>query len=101
MKIIKGDTVKILRGKDKGKSGKVEKTYPEDAKVLVAGINEFKRHIKARTRDQKSEIVTITKPVAISAVAIICGKCKKASRVGIKFEKGKKLRFCKNCKAIV
>ena len=98
MKIRKGDNVKILMGKDKGKTGKVEKIYPELSKVLVEGINQYKRHLKARSRDQKSEIVTITKPVPAANVGVICPKCKKPARIGYEIVKGKKNRICRRCK---
>lgn len=103
MKIKKGDTVKILIGKDKGKTGKVEKLFPREDRVLIPGINEFKRHVKARQGSaagpsgQKSEIMTITKPITVSNVAIVCPKCKKVSRIGWKIEKGKKVRICRKC----
>ena len=101
MKIRKGDTVKVLMGKDKTKMGKVEKVYPARGMVLVAGVNEFKKHLKSRSKDQKSEIVTITKPLPASNVAVICGKCKKTARIGFKIEKDKKIRICRRCKTEV
>ncbi len=97
MKFKKGDTVKIVIGKDSGKTGKIEKVFSKEAKVLVEGINQFKRHLKARMQGQKSEIVTITKPLFVSKVALICPKCKKPSRIGYKFLKDEKVRICKNC----
>ena len=98
MKIKKGDNVKILIGKDKGKTGQVERIYPVWEKVLVAGVNEFKRHIKSRARNQKSEIVTITKPLPVSNVKLICPKCHLPTRVGYKIDDSKKTRICKKCK---
>lgn len=99
MKIIKGDEVKVLIGKDKGKTGKVEVVYPALSKIVVPGINEFKRHVKSRAQGQKSEIMTITKPLNVSNVALICPKCKKPTRVGFTLDKsGKKVRVCRKCK---
>src|SRR5258708_36419253 len=66
MKLIKGDSVKIVRGKDSGKIGKVERVLSKEAKVLVEGINQYKRHMKARVPGQKSEIITITKPLSLA-----------------------------------
>lgn len=97
MKIIKGDTVQIVRGKDNGKTGKVEKVLPKEAKVLVEGVNQYKRHIKARLQGQKSEIVTLTKPLPASNVMLVCPKCKKPARVGYKLLKDDKVRVCRNC----
>jgi large subunit ribosomal protein L24 len=97
MKIIKGDQVKIVRGKDNGKTGKVERVNSVNGKVVVEGINQFKRHIKAKMPGQKSEIVVITKPLPISNVQLICPKCKKPTRVGYKVVKDGKTRVCKSC----
>lgn len=93
LKIKKGDTVQIMLGKDKGKKGTVEKVLATERMVLVEGINQYKKHIKSRQQGQKSEIVTITKPIAIAKVSLIDGKKKKPTRVGFKIEKGKKIRI--------
>jgi large subunit ribosomal protein L24 len=97
MKLQKGDDVKVIRGKDQGKTGKIEKVFTKTQKVLLAGVNEYKRHVKARTQNQKSEIVTITKPLPVTNVMFICPKCKKPARIGYGMEKDKKIRVCRNC----
>jgi large subunit ribosomal protein L24 len=97
MKLIKGDTVKVVAGKDSGKTGKIERVHAVSGKVLVEGINQYKRHIKAKMQGQKSEIITITKPLPVSNVALICPKCKKQTRVGFKMLKDSKVRICKKC----
>lgn len=98
MKLKKGDTIKVLIGKDKGKTGKVERLNPEKNMVLIENINQFKRHVKAKAQNQKSEIVTITKPLQAGNVALICPSCKKMTRIGFKLDKaGKKVRVCKKC----
>ena len=97
MKLIKGDEVKVSSGKDAGKTGKIEKVFTKENKAVVAGINQFKRHVKARVPGQKSEIITITKPLPLSALALICPKCKKPTRVGYKMLKDEKIRICKKC----
>ncbi len=97
MKLIKGDEVKVVAGKDKGKTGKVEKSFAKEAKVLVAGVNEYKRHQKGGMGNTKSEVITITKPLPVANVQLICPKCKKLTRVGYKMEKGVKVRICRKC----
>jgi large subunit ribosomal protein L24 len=99
MKLKTGDQVSIVRGKDNGKTGSVQKVFTKEAKVVVDGINQVKRHLKSRTPGQKSEIITLTKPVAISNVQLICPKCKKLTRVGYKMLKDEKVRVCKKCQA--
>ncbi len=99
MKLLKGDEVKILLGKDAGKTGKIEKVFEKEMRVLVPGVNQYKRHVKARAQGQQSEIVTITKPLPISQVALVCPKCKKQTRVGYLLKDGKKVRICRKCNA--
>ena len=101
MKFKKGDNIKVIKGKDKWKTGKIEKVLPKENKVLVANVNLFKRHMKARSQNQPSEIVTLTKPIAMSSVIFVCPKCKKESRIGYKIEKGVKSRVCKKCESEV
>lgn len=97
MKLLKGDEVKIVAGKDKGKTGKVEKVLPVGKKILVGGVNQYKRHLKARSQREPSEIATIIKPIAIANVALICPKCKLPTRVGYRVEGDKKMRICRKC----
>lgn len=98
MKLLKGDTVLVTKGKDKGKQGNVEKLFPKENKVLIPDVNQYKRHVKKNVSGKASEIVTITKPVPAANVALICPKCKKQTRVGYKIEKGLKNRICRKCK---
>lgn len=97
MKLIKGDLVKVVAGKDKGKIGKILTVYQDDQKVLVENVNQYKRHLKKKTQNDSSQIVTLTKPLPVSNVSLICPKCNKVTRVGFKIEKEKKIRFCKKC----
>lgn len=101
MKLKAGDQVAITTGKDKGKSGKIQKVFTKTNKVLVEGINEFKRHVKARTQNEKSEIKTIYKPVPVSNVMFVCPKCKEKARIGYTFEGTDKMRVCKKCEQTV
>ena len=93
MKIKRNDTVKILYGKDAGKTGKVLKVLPAENKIVVEGMNVFKRHLKGDGRKRKSEIADIIKPMSVAKVQLICPACKKPTRVGM--EKGE--RICKKC----
>jgi large subunit ribosomal protein L24 len=99
MKLKKGDSVSVVRGKDNGKKGTVEKVFAKESKVLVGGVNQYKRHIKARMQGQKSEIITLTKPLPLANVQLVCPKCKKLTRVGYKMLKDEKVRICRKCNA--
>lgn len=96
-KLRKGDEVRVVTGKDKGKSGKIDKVFPKIGKVLLPGINEFKRHVKGRAQGKKSEIITIVKPLPMANVQLICPKCHVVTRIGFTIEDGKKSRICKKC----
>lgn len=101
MKIKKGDQVKVINGKDKGKTGSVEKVFTKTKKVLIAGVNIYKRHKKGRFQGQKSEIIDITKPLPEANVQLVCPKCHVLTRVGYRVEKGKKVRICRKCEQII
>ncbi len=98
MKLKKNDIVTVMKGKDKGKTEKIEKVFTKEGKVLITGVNQFKRHIKGRAGGQKSEITIITKPVSVANVKLVCPKCKKLTRVGYLVQKTGKVRICKKCK---
>lgn len=99
MKIKKGDTIKILYGKDAGKQGVVSALKNE--KVFVDGLNMYKKHVKGNGREKKSEIIDISKSLNISKVMLICPNCGKPTRVGIKRDGGKIERICKKCGKVI
>jgi large subunit ribosomal protein L24 len=94
-KIKKGDKVVVLAGKDKGKQGEVLRMLPSEAKAVVGGINQVKRHTKPSQANQGG-IVTKEAPVHISNIALLDPKSGKATKVGYKFlADGKKVRVAK------
>ncbi len=97
MKLIKGDEVIVVKGKDKNKRGKIEKVFIKEDLVLIPGINLYKRHYKSRTQDKPSEIIEITKPLKVGNVALICPNCKKQTRIGYKIDNKEKVRICRKC----
>ncbi len=97
MRIKKGDTVLILSGKDRARTGKVTRVLPKGGRVIVEGINIQKKHTRPRKQRQKGEIVEVPAPFDISNVKLICPKCSKPTRVGYKIIDDKKLRVCKKC----
>jgi large subunit ribosomal protein L24 len=99
MKLKKGDEVKVVKGKDAGKTGKIEKVFTKEAKVLVPDVNQYKRHKKSRMANEQSEIITITKPLPVANVALICPSCKKQTRIGYMMEAKEKIRVCRKCNA--
>lgn len=102
MKLIKGDTVLITTGKDKGRKGKVEKVFPKERKVLVARLNVYKKHVKAQSKEKPGGIVEVSRPLPVANVILLCPKCKKQTRTGYVFDKkGKKHRVCKKCQEYI
>ena len=101
MKLKKGDKVKVMLGKDRGKTGTVDRVFRKESLVLVSGINLYKRHLKPRReKDQNSGgIVDKARPLNSAKVALICPKCGKITRVGFLLSKGTKVRICRICKA--
>lgn len=103
MKIHKDDTVLVISGKDRGKTGKVEKIFPKKNKLIVTGINIVTKHTKPTKKNPKGGIIEITAPIHVSNLKLICPKCAKATRVGykIQFDSSRKtktkMRICKKC----
>ncbi len=96
--IKKNDRVKVLSGKNKGKEGKVIKVNREKDTALVEHVNIIKRHTKAGGAGKQGGIVEKEAPIQLSKLMLICPKCSKPSRVGIKsLEDGDRVRFCKKC----
>lgn len=102
LQIKKEDTVKVLVGKDKGKSGKVVKVLPAKGRVVVENVNLVKRHTRPTQANQEGGIVVKEASVDISNVMLVCPACDVTSRTGIKvLEDGGRARFCKKCNEIV
>jgi len=104
-RIKKGDEVVVLSGKDKGKKGKVIECIPKEDKIVVERINITKRHIRATRRGQESGIVEREAPIPSCKVMLICPRCGKRTRIGIKIfevnEEKEKLRICKKCGEVI
>ena len=93
-----GDTVMVLSGKDKGKKGKVLNVNPAAGKVIVEGVSVASRHKKPRKQGETGGIVKQETPIYASKVQLVCPKCGKAARTGVKFlENGSKVKYCKKC----
>jgi large subunit ribosomal protein L24 len=92
----KGDMVRVLAGKDKGKTGKIVATHPRLNKVTVEGVNIVKRHLKPNREHPQGSIIDLTKPIWVSKVSLIDPSAKKPTRIGFKFDKsGNKSRVYK------
>jgi len=98
VKLKKGDTVKVLSGNDKGKTGEVLTVLPKENRVIVKDVNIRKKAVKPRKAGDEGGIIPSEHPINASKVAVVCPKCQKAVRIGYKVDKdGKKVRVCKSC----
>ena len=98
-----GDTVLVNSGKDSGKKGKVlaVKKNKDSVRLIVEGVNIITKAKKARTAQEKSEIVKTEGTIDVSNVNVICSKCDKAIRVKHTVVDGKKVRVCPKCGAVL
>lgn len=102
MKIKKDDTVMVIAGKDKGKTGKVLRVSPDDGKVTVAGANMIKRHKKPQGAVRQAGIIEREAPLNAAKVMLICTRCSKPTRVGYRLlEDGSKVRYCHACNEVI
>ncbi len=127
MKIKKGDKVKILIGKDKGKTGKVLQVFPSRRKASIEGLNLLIKHMRPRKQGEKGQRIEFPAPLDISNIMLVCPKCGKLTRVGYKYieifksrttgleknspsekeesrqtkKKKKKVRVCKKCRQVI
>jgi len=99
--IKKGDTVVVIAGREKTKTGKILKVIERGARVLVEKLNMVKKHNKPTQTNPKGGIVEKEAPIAISNVMVFCSKCNKGVRTGSKVEKNNKIRTCKSCSAVL
>ena len=90
-----GDTDKVISGEDKGKTGKVQKAFPETGKIIVEGVAMVKKHQKPNNEYPQGGIVDVEAPIHVSNVMLIDPSTKKPTRVGFKVEDGKKVRVAK------
>jgi len=100
--VKKDDTVMILAGKDKGKTGKVLRVLPDKQRVLVENLNIIKRHTRPTQRNSEGGIIEKEASIAISNVQLVCTSCNKPARTGQRsLDDGSKVRYCKKCNEIV
>lgn len=97
MKIKLGDTVLIIAGKDKNKSGKITEVFPKDNKIVIEGLNIVRKHVKPKKQGEKGQRVEVPRAINVSNVKIICPKCKKSTRIGYRLIEKGKVRICKKC----
>ncbi|RJR26392.1 50S ribosomal protein L24 [candidate division WWE3 bacterium] len=101
MKIKKGDKVKVISGKDKGKVAAVLRIYPEKQKVVVEGVNVVKRHVKPGVLSKEGGIMNVERPIHVSNVMYFDSKTDRPVRLGFKIVDGKKYRINKKNNEVI
>lgn len=99
-----GDTVKVMTGKDKGKTGKVTQVIPSIQRVVVEGANKMVKHLRSQKAGQAGQRIEFDAPLPVSNLQLVCPKCGKVTRVGHQLSKEKganKIRVCAKCKEAI
>lgn len=96
LKFKVGDNIKVIQGKDKGREGKIEYIDLKGQRVLIPGINVYKKHVKGGS-GRKGGIYDLPRPLSFSKVALVCPRCKKLTRVGFRVLSKEKVRICRKC----
>lgn len=98
LKIRHNDMIQVIKGRDRGKKGKILRILPGAKRALVEGINLVKKHKRKTQADQQGGIVSIESSISLANVMILCKHCNRPARIGFKALKGEtKTRFCKGC----
>jgi large subunit ribosomal protein L24 len=98
LKLRKGDRVRVLSGKDRGKEGEIMRAFPAEGKVIVDGVNAARKSQRATKATMQGGIIDKDMPVPASNVAILCPSCRKTTRVGYRVDdQGRKIRICRRC----
>ena len=98
MNIKKGDTVRVLSGKDKGKEGQVVRSLPSKQRVVVEKVNMVKKAMRPTQQNPQGGIMSVEAPIHVSNVMVVCPECKQPTRVSHRVnEAGKKVSVCKKC----
>ena len=96
--IRKNDTVMVITGREKGKSGKVLFVFPDEGRAIIEKLNVVKRHQKPTAKQKQGGIVEKEAPLRLSNLMVYCAKCAKPVRTGVRVEKdGEKKRVCRKC----
>jgi len=96
--VRRGDTVAVIAGRERGKRGKVLRVLPVDGRVLVEKLNMMKKHQRPTQKLRQGGIIEREGALALSNVLVVCSKCDKPARTGMKIlGDGRKVRTCKRC----
>jgi large subunit ribosomal protein L24 len=102
MRIRTGDNVLVIAGRDKGKTGRVERNIPERDRLVVEGVNVVTKHMQGRPGVRQSGRIQMEAPIHVSNVVLICNKCNEPTKPRITFlETGSRVRSCTKCQEVI
>jgi len=101
MKLKKGDKIKVIAGKDKGRDGVIERVYASSHAILVPGLNMIKKGVKKSEKMPQGGFIDVPRPISAGKVMLICPKTNKPTRIKFVVKDGKKYRYSLAAKAII
>lgn len=102
MKLHSNDNVMVIKGRDRGKQGRVTQVFNKENKVMVEGMNTVTRHAKATGGVRQGGIIQKEMPMRVSNVMLVCPACLKPTRIGYRvLADGTKARVCKRCEEVI
>jgi large subunit ribosomal protein L24 len=102
MSVKTGDTVLVIAGKDKGKTGRVERLVTAKNRIVISGVNIITKHIKPRPNSRASGRIQVESPIHMSNVMLICNKCSKAVKAKVStLENKSRVRLCPKCNEVI
>jgi len=101
-KLTTGDTVKVLLGKDRGKTAKILAVLPRKGRAIVEGVQMVKKHVRPRRAGEKGQRVAVAAPIDLSNLQLVCPSCQRAVRVKIvRTPNQQRQRVCRKCNAVI
>ncbi|MFI5240246.1 MAG: 50S ribosomal protein L24 [Candidatus Saccharimonadia bacterium] len=101
MKLKRKDTVMMMAGRDKGKTGEITRVIPTTNSIIVEGLGIVKRHTKPSNKNPRGGILEVARPISSAKVALVCPNCKKPTRIGYTIKNDNKERICRKCQVVV
>ena len=102
MRLRSDDTVLVIKGRDRGKQGRIQQVFPRKGRVLVDGVNIVSRHTRAASGVRQGGIIQKELPIQAANVMLVCTKCNRPTRIGARFlVDGTKARTCMRCQEVI
>ena len=102
MRLHSNDTVLVIKGRDRGKQGRIQQVFPKHNKILVEGVNIVSRHTKATGGIRQAGIIQKELPMEAANVVLVCTHCNRPTRIGVRYlADGTKARTCRKCQEVI